>query len=62
MSDQSIGFRPLFKKQKDGGRVVCRNGNLCRWYITHRAPIHSLACPYECKFYIPVTAKVVEGK
>ena len=64
MKDQSIGFRSLLKKhkEKDCGRVACRNGNLCRWYMTKRAPIYSLACPYECEFYIPVTAKVVERK
>ena len=62
MKDQSIGFRSLLKKQKDGGRVACRNGNLCQWYMAKRAPIHSLACPYECEFYIPITANVVERK
>ena len=57
MKDSTEGFRNVIKRAIDGGRVSCRNGNLCRYYMSKGARIYSSQCPYNCIYYIPAKEK-----
>ena len=55
--DSTEGFRNVTKRVTDGGRVPCRNGDLCRYYMSKGARIYSSECPYNCIYYILVKEK-----
>ena len=57
MKDNTEGFRSVTKRETDGGRVPCRNGDLCRYYMSKYARIYSSECPYNCIYYLPVKEK-----
>lgn len=62
MKDKTVGFRTVSKREADGGRVPCRNGDLCRYYMSKGARIYSSECPYNCQYYFPVTESLSDTK